>query len=51
MESNSELVDRLIQEALDEEHITCPECGSILETDTDVCGCGWKNPLVEMGLV
>ena len=30
----------------------CGNCGSPLECDCSVCGnCGWKNPLMERGLI
>jgi len=44
-------IDELMKEAMEEESITCPECGEILEVDADKCSCDWENPLVKMGLV
>jgi len=44
-----ELLDELMEEAMKEDSITCPECGEILEPDVDKCfACGWDNPLVSM---
>jgi len=44
-------LDELMQEAMLEDSITCPECGEILEVDAAKCDCGWENPLVKEGLV
>ena len=46
------LVDQLMQEAMTEESITCPECGEILEVNEKKCsGCDWENLLVTEGLI
>jgi len=32
--------------------IECPECGNNIEPDCPKCGeCGWKNPLISMGMI
>ena len=31
--------------------IECPECGELIEPDGERCACGWKNPLIEMGMI
>ena len=32
--------------------IECEECGNSLEPDCPECGeCGWKNPLIELGMI
>ena len=42
----------LLQEAAFEGVITCPECGNRLEPDCPKCGeCGWKNSIVEAGMI
>ena len=46
-----ELINRLMEEAMTEESITCPECGEILEVDDAKCPCGWENLLVSERLV
>ena len=48
---DKELIDQLMQEAMLEESITCPECSEILEVDDAKCPCGWENLLVKEGLV
>jgi len=39
----------LIDAALSEGVVECPNCGTRLESDTYRCPCGWKNPLVMAG--
>ena len=46
-----ETINELMEEAIMEDSITCPECGEILEPDEAKCSCGWKNPLVSEGLI
>jgi len=41
----------IMEETLMEGVITCPKCGNRIEPDCDVCSCGWKNPLIEMGMI
>lgn len=48
---DKQLLDELMEEAMREDSITCPECGDILEVDTVKCDCGWENPLVSEGLI
>ena len=48
---NGKTMDELMQEAMEEDSITCQECGEVLEVDAKTCDCGWVNPLVESGLV
>ena len=32
--------------------IECEECGNSLEPDCpECCECGWKNPLIELGMI
>lgn len=51
MEDRKKLIDELMQEAMLENSITCPECSEILEVDDAKCTCGWENPLVKDGIV
>jgi len=44
-------INSLLEEALGEGVITCPECGERLEPDAVKCLCGWKNVLMEAGLI
>jgi len=30
--------------------IDCPKCGNLIETDSHCC-CGWKNPLLLLGMI
>ena len=48
---DKELLNELVDEAMERESITCPECGSVLEVDCKECTCGWENLLVWMGVV
>ena len=43
-------MEELLQEALSG-IITCRNCDNPIEPDCDVCSCGWKNPIVSMGLI
>lgn len=31
--------------------IECRWCGNTIEPDAESCSCGWKNPLVQLGLI
>ena len=44
-------VEEILRQAAFDSVIECPECGNLLEPDADECPCGWKNPLVEMGMI
>lgn len=48
---DKELLSELMEEAMEEGSITCPDCGEILEVDEEKCLCGWGNLLVSQGLV
>lgn len=41
----------LAEQAEKEGYIECPGCKNHLEPDTESCTCGWKNPLVGLGLI
>ena len=44
-------MESLLEEALGGV-ITCRKCGNSIEPDCEECGeCGWKNPLIEMGMI
>jgi len=45
-----EPIEVIMQEALDG-IIDCRNCGNSIEPDCEKCNCGWKNPIVEMGLI
>ncbi len=42
---------RLIRDAVINGFIECPECGNRIESDCDVCCCGWENTLILWGLI
>jgi len=42
---------RILEQAANEGLITCRKCGNDIEPDADQCFCGWKNPLVELGMI
>ena len=44
-------IERLLRDAAINGVIECLECGNPLEPDADECICGWKNPLLELGLI
>ena len=44
-------INDLMEEAMEEDCITCPECGEIMEVSDPKCECGWENLLVKKGLV
>jgi ribosomal protein L40E len=41
----------LLEQAATDSVIECPKCGATLEPDAEVCSCGWKNLLREMGAI
>jgi len=45
------LLEKLLEGALGSGIIECEDCGNRLEPDAEKCHCGWKNPLVEMGMI
>ena len=44
-------VEELLEQAVMEGIITCLNCGNSIEPDCDKCRCGWKNPLIEQGMI
>jgi len=44
-------IEALAKQAEEKGYIECPGCGNQLEPDTEYCTCGWKNPLVSLGLI
>ena len=44
------LVD-ILEQAVNDGMISCPECGNNIEPDGEKCHCGWKNPLIELGMI
>lgn len=44
---DKDLLGQLMQEAMEEDCITCPECGELLEIEDKKCRCGWKNLLTQ----
>jgi formylmethanofuran dehydrogenase subunit E len=44
-------LEEIIEEAMMEDLIHCPKCGEALEMDAERCSCGWKNPLLALGLI
>lgn len=45
--------DALLEEMeqwVNEGVIDCPKCGNRIETDSHCC-CGWKNPLLLLGMI
>jgi len=44
-------MESILEEAALDGVITCRKCGNRIEPDCDKCSCGWKNPLIEMGLI
>jgi len=49
--AESTLISQLMEEAMCEDSITCPECAEVMEVSDTKCTCGWKNLLVTKGLV
>jgi len=45
------IIATLLEEAVLDGAITCPNCGNRLEVDAEECHCGWKNPLTTYGLI
>jgi len=45
------MMEEVLMEAAFEGVITCPECGNRIEPDCDICCCGWKNPMLGLGLI
>jgi hypothetical protein len=48
-----EVSDELLEQMemwVNEGIIECPECGQCIETDVH-CPCGWKNPLLLLGMI
>ena len=45
-----EELEDIMKEAI-EGLIYCRDCGNTLEPDNPECSCGWKNPIVEMGMI
>jgi rubrerythrin len=49
--SSDELLD-ILKEATLDGVIFCRECGEQIEPDCPECpSCGWKNPIIEMGMI
>ena len=44
-------LEDLLEQAVNEGKITCPRCGNYIEPDAEQCYCGWKNPLIEEGMI
>ncbi len=45
-------IQKLLQEALYDGVIECPDCGEQLEPDAECCStCDWENPLVKRGFI
>lgn len=40
-----------IEEWIFEGIVECKKCGNLIEPDCPECYCGWKNPIVRMGLI
>ena len=36
---------------VDDGIVECQKCGNPIETDCPECFCGWKNPLVVLGVI
>jgi hypothetical protein len=41
----------ILQQAVEEGIIVCPECGDEIEPDCPECFCGWENPLLANGYI
>lgn len=50
-EEVSPKVQLLLKQAEETGHIECLGCKSEIPSDVDYCTCGWKNPLVSLGLI
>ena len=44
-------IEKLLEQAVTEGMITCPECDNNIEPDAERCYCGWVNPLREYGYI
>ena len=44
-------IESILEEALESGCISCHKCGSLIESDAIECRCGWKNPLIELGMI
>ena len=44
-------IENILEQAAIEGMITCIICGNNIEPDCDTCSCGWKNPLIELGMI
>jgi len=44
-------IEHLMQQAVEDGVIVCGGCGKILEPDAEKCGCGWLNPLRDLGFI
>jgi len=45
------MLEKMLQQAVEEGIIVCPEYGNVIEPDAEKCSCGWKNELVLEGLI
>ena len=41
----------LLEQAVFDGVMDCPECGNRLEPDCPECECGWKNTILGMGMI
>jgi len=41
----------ILEEAVMNGVICCPECGNRIEPDCEKCSCGWINPVMAMGFI
>lgn len=44
-------IQSLLKQAEETGHIECPDCETEIPPDVEYCTCGWKNPLVGLGLI
>jgi len=44
-------MESILKEAAEDGVITCRRCGNSIEPDCERCHCGWKNPLIELGMI
>jgi rubrerythrin len=47
----SDKLFRQMEEWVNEGVIDCPKCGNLIETDCPKCNCGWKNPMILLGMI
>ena len=45
------MVENLLEQAVHQGFITCPDCDNRIEPDAESCYCGWLNPLVKDGWI